>query len=130
MTRTPEHAVYRLNEIVFARPDLAPVLLDVVLELLRAEGKFPSWTTDAAHAMNVLTEEVGELAQAINDFHSGGDTEALRARMRNEAVQVGAMALRFMLHLPAYALPATRGRWTLHVNAGPKRGRYHIEPIP
>ena len=130
MTRTPEQAAFRLNEILEYRPELTPLLTAITLELLRAEGKFPDWNKDAAHAMNVLTEEVGELAQEINEFHFSGGNETHRVCMGGEATQVGAMALRFLLHLPEYAPPPRKHRgWILHVNNGQERRQYSIERI-
>ena len=68
-------------------------------ELTRAKAKWPSWPTDPIHAASVLTEEVGELVQACNDFcYSGGDI----SRMESECVQVAAMAMRFLEGLPGY----------------------------
>lgn len=105
MTETPEHAAIRLHEILEHRTELITPLAAIVLELFRAERKFPDWDTDAAHAMNVLTEEVGELARAINEFHSSRGDGSHRMSMGGEAAQVGAMALRFLLHMPEYAPP-------------------------
>ena len=105
MTRTPEHAAFRLNEILQARPELASPLTDIVLELLRAEGLHPNWGTDAAHALGFLSEEVGELAYTVNEFNAGGDSETLRFSMGEEAKQVGAVALRIMLNVHRFQAP-------------------------
>ena len=68
-------------------------------EMKRAERKHPGWPTDPVHAAAVLQEEAGELVQAALQFtYEGGSAE----HMREEAVQVGAMALRFLLN--AYAM--------------------------
>ncbi len=105
MTRTPEHTTFRLNEILAARPELAPVLMDIALELLRAEGIHPRWDSDAAHALGFLSEEAGELAKAVNDFHSSGGAHAHRVSMGDEATQAGAMAVRFLLNLHRFQAP-------------------------
>ena len=60
------------------------------LELARAREKFPS----ANFSMIALTEEVGELAQALLK-HRAGKWE--RTRIFAEAIQVAAMALRVAL---------------------------------
>lgn len=73
----------------------------IVEELVRATDKFPVWPTDPLHAFAILQEEVGELCQAILDVtyeptKSGADD------VRREAVQVAAMAHRFLLSLDKY----------------------------
>ena len=65
--------------------------------LLNAEVKFPGWPDDVVHASAILIEEAGELTQAALDFHSGRYEEY--DRMMEEAAQVGAMALRFLIDL-------------------------------
>jgi len=65
------------------------VLADIEAELNKARSKFP----DNAHVMNALTEEVGELAQALLhiNFEPGkkGHEDVYK-----EAVQVAVMAIR------------------------------------
>lgn len=75
---------------------------DFLDELGRAEVKHPSWCCDAVHGAAILAEESGELTQAAIDFHYNGGTDEDRERMRAEAVQCGAMALRFLLALENY----------------------------
>lgn len=81
-----------------ARLDSVSAVLDEFrVELHRAEAKFPTFPTDPIHAATVVSEESGELAQAaLQLVYEGGTREA----MRKEAVQMGAMALRFLLHEP------------------------------
>jgi NTP pyrophosphatase (non-canonical NTP hydrolase) len=68
-------------------------------ELINAEKKHPGWPDDVVHASAILAEESGELTQAALDYHySNGAAE----RLAEEAVQCGAMALRFLLHLETY----------------------------
>lgn len=38
------------------------VIDSVLHELERAQGKFPTWPTDPIHALNVISEEYGELS--------------------------------------------------------------------
>ncbi len=99
MTRTPEQATFRLIELLNARPELAVIFMDIALELLRAEGLHPDWSTDAAHALGFLTEEVGGRAEAVNEFQADSGDPARRAQMNDRAMQVGTMAVRCLLHL-------------------------------
>jgi NTP pyrophosphatase (non-canonical NTP hydrolase) len=65
-------------------------------ELERAESKFPVFPADPIHAAAILQEEAGELIRAALQFtYEGGSFDA----MKNEAVQVGAMALRFLVNI-------------------------------
>jgi len=73
------------------------VVEDVFAELRRAETTHPSWPTDPFVGVAVITEELGETAQAIIDARYKG---ASRDRIYDEAVQVAAMALRFLLNMP------------------------------
>lgn len=68
----------------------------ILLELERAETKFPAWPADMIHAAAIVGEESGELIRAALQCHyeGGGAAEA-----EKEAVQVGAMAVRFLKHL-------------------------------
>lgn len=47
----------------------------------------------------------GELAKAVNDFHSSGGAHAHRVSMGDEATQAGAMAVRFLLNLHRFQAP-------------------------
>lgn len=70
--------------------------LDLILdELDRAEKKFPSWPDDFIHASAVINEEAGELTQACLQHVYDGKPAV---RMVSEAVQVAAMALRFICY--------------------------------
>lgn len=74
-------------------------------ELLEAEEKFPGWPMDVIHAAAIATEEKGELLKAAIDFYYGRGT---REKMLKEAVQVGAMAMRFLINLDDYRPEADR----------------------
>jgi len=66
-------------------------------ELSAAENKHPTWPTDTVHATAILNEEAGELTQAAIDYHyHNGSLE----KVRREAAQVGAMAIRVLINLP------------------------------
>lgn len=68
---------------------------DIEAELERARAKFPgTW-----QVMNALTEEVGELANALleQDYQKGyGSAAVLNDAVRKEAIQVAAMAIRLL----------------------------------
>lgn len=78
------------------------LLQEFAQELAVAEAAHPVWSNDAVHAASILTEEAGEVAQAANDFNELGGRDCARAAMRAEAVQTGAMALRFLLNLDGF----------------------------
>lgn len=79
-------------------------LNSILEEYDRASTAIPSWPIDPIHAASVVTEEAGELLQAANDSyypahnHNGPTYE----RMRKEAIQTAAMALRFLVGLEHY----------------------------
>lgn len=76
-------------------------------ELESAKTRYPWWPSDPVHAGAIVAEEAGELTQATLDHvyahlnHNGKDTVA---RMRKEAVQTAAMAIRFLENMEAYAV--------------------------
>ncbi len=73
----------------------------VKAELTRAITKFPTWPTDPFHALAVLGEEVGELTQAVlQTVYEPGKSDF--DDVRKEAVQVAAMAIRFIRSLDVY----------------------------
>ncbi len=80
--------------------DVVEVIFHSLLkEIIAAEKKHPAWPDDPIHAAAILAEESGELTQAAIDFYySGGD----RNRMIDEAVQCGAMVIRFLMNSNQY----------------------------
>ena len=80
---------------------LAEALQASCNELSRAIKKFPEWPSDPFHALAVLQEEVGELAQALLQHNYEVDKKN-KDDIHTEAVQVSAMALRFLLSLHEY----------------------------
>jgi hypothetical protein len=67
-------------------------------ELMQAIRKHPFWPTDLVHAAAIVTEEKGELDQSALDctYHNGSVDS-----MAEEAEHIGAMAVRFLMHLYA-----------------------------
>lgn len=64
-------------------------------EFERAERKFPTFPKDIIHAAAIVSEEAGELVRAANQvtYEKGHYVDVMK-----EAVQTGAMALRFILN--------------------------------
>ena len=59
----------------------------------------PNWPTDPIHASAILAEESGELTQACLDYvYRDADGKAAF----DEAIQCGAMALRFLVNVGTY----------------------------
>ena len=81
--------------------DLEKAAQMAINEALRASDRWPKWPTDPVHALAVLQEEVGELTRevmiAIYEAPKGS-ADAIH----DEAVQVAAMALRFIASLDRY----------------------------
>lgn len=85
-------------------------------ELSRAKNKFPWWPTDPIHAAAIVQEEAGELIQAALQFtYEKGSTTA----MMDEAVQVGAMAVRFIESVLDYR--ETKSEQITNKFSGPKK---------
>lgn len=76
--------------------------LDHVLEEVhRATRKFPTWPTDPLHALAVLGEEYGELTKEMLQL-TYEPQKTSPERVRNEAIQTAAMALRLVESLDRY----------------------------
>ncbi len=78
----------------------------ILKELESAMGKFPTWPTDPFHALAILSEEVGELNQAVLQLTYEPDKVVTRKlgeqAVREEAIQTAAMALRVLISLDKY----------------------------
>lgn len=68
-------------------------------ELHDAEIQHPSWPEEAVHAAAIVVEEAGELLRDTATYEENGDAKLI-TNMQIEAVQTGAMALRFLKNLP------------------------------
>lgn len=75
--------------------------IEALGELIKAQRKFPTWPVDPLHAVAVLGEEFGELTKAVLQ-HTYEPDKASLDDVRGEAVQVAAMALRFLANLDHY----------------------------
>jgi hypothetical protein len=76
-------------------------LVEVFAEVDRATAKFPTWPTDALHAVGVVAEEMGELQKEVMQL-TYEPCKSTRATVRKEAIQLAAMALRFLMSLDRY----------------------------
>ena len=73
----------------------------VIDELQKAVAKFPTWPTDPLHALAVLGEEFGELTKEMLQLtYEPHKTD--REKIRTEALQTAAMALRLVASLNSY----------------------------
>lgn len=79
------------NGIVIGKPTLLAVVHEVRKEVESAEANWPAMNS-AHEAYGVLTEEYRELEQHVFMNQKRRDLDAMRA----EAIQVAAMAVRFV----------------------------------
>ena len=76
----------------------------IELEIRKAKKKFPGWPDHPAAQAGIVVEEAGELMQACLQWKYERSSEAVvqdvqRERMREEAIQCAAMAIRFLENL-------------------------------
>lgn len=89
------------------------ILKEVMEELRTAVAKHPNWPADPFHALAILGEEYGELQQAILQRVYEDDKNVSMDDIRKEAVQTAAMAIRFLVSLPAYSIERTKTMTTM-----------------
>lgn len=77
------------------------IFLEIVMELNKARAKFPTWPTDALHAFGVVNEEAGELQKEVMQMTYEPHKTDLEA-VRKEAIQLAAMAFRFIASIDRY----------------------------
>lgn len=76
------------------------IIASLLKELDLAE-KEHEWPGDVIHQIAIIVEEVGELMQAALDYAYSSSAgynkkKSLKRNMEKEAIQVGAMAIRFL----------------------------------
>lgn len=90
-----------MNNDTITKKFTEAMLADIEKEVTNARTKF-----DNNHTMNALTEEVGELAQALLQLNFEPEKGKTRNDVYKEAVQVATMAIRVATEgdasLPAY----------------------------
>lgn len=79
-------------------PDIVRALSAIIIEHRNASMKWPVWPTDMVHAAGIVAGEGGELLKAANHHREGRATEGRDSIQMAyiEAIQTGAMALRFL----------------------------------
>jgi AbrB family looped-hinge helix DNA binding protein len=89
----------RLPPVILPQ-QLSPAIGAVISERYRQDAKWGEQNHELQFWMGILMEEVGELAQAVNEtvFNNGPEEQAKGgyANMRAEAVQVAAVAVAFV----------------------------------
>ena len=98
----------------------AEVMAAIFEEAHRATEKFPTWPTDPLHALAVLGEEFGELTkevlQLVYEPHKSSEY-----KMRKEAIQTAAMAIRFALSCDDYTFQCSEEHVQLPLVAGVRK---------
>lgn len=92
----------RENEKLTGELDKAgrTAITDVIDEMHRQDQKWGQQNCDPTVWLTILTEEVGELAQAIQaDLFGKADHSSHSGSMREEAIQVAAVAVQFVGYL-------------------------------
>lgn len=79
----------------------AEVVKEVGAEIARAIAKFPEWPTDPLHAFAIVSEEFGECQKEVLQM-TYEPHKSSREAVRKEAVQLAAMAIRFLVSLDRY----------------------------
>ncbi len=74
---------------------------EILLEVKKATEKFPTWPTDPLHALAVLGEEFGELTKEMVQM-TYEPHKTSRDKVKSEAIQTVAMALRLVISLDQY----------------------------
>jgi NTP pyrophosphatase (non-canonical NTP hydrolase) len=89
---TSQLAIYRDHRLL----GIKALLIAVVVESEKQLGKWGIQSRTAFEWMSYLTEEIGELAQAINDHEYCGDPkpDTLKRNIYQEAIQVATLALK------------------------------------
>lgn len=83
------------------RCGVSDILHEILEEVRRAMKKFPTWPTDPIHALAVVGEEFGELQKEVLQMaYEPHKTD--HEKIRSEAIQLAAMALRFLYSLDFY----------------------------
>jgi len=98
---THETMIEAADEIKRLRDADSETMYEVRAEISRATAKFPAWPSDPLHALAVLGEEFGELTKDV--LHMIYEPHrTTHERVRTEAIQTAAMALRFLMNLDHY----------------------------
>lgn len=77
------------------------IINEIIEEIEKATEKFPTWPTDPIHALAVLGEEFGELNKDVLQM-CYEPHKTSKEKIKNEAIQTAAMAVRFLMSLDEY----------------------------
>lgn len=77
------------------------LIREIIAEVERAKAMHPTWPTHIVAKAGIVCEEAGELIRATLQLKYecpllDDDRAALKAQIRKEAIQVAAMAIRFL----------------------------------
>lgn len=94
------------NRLVFVldnpkNPLILQAIEAILREYERATKIHPDWPTDLVHAAAILSEEAGEVIKAVNNAVTG-KKDGKDSDYTTEAIQCGAMCLRFLANLQNY----------------------------
>ena len=78
---------------------LAQIEMAIQTELRFAISTYPDWPDDIVHAAAIVAEEAGELLQVANNVRWQHKDGGSVAKLRKEAIQTAAMAVRFLMNL-------------------------------
>ncbi len=103
MTKSPDtsEAPRQTAPLAVAPCSASSVLAQIEAEIQRATAKFPTWPTDALHAVGVVGEEMGELQKEVMQL-TYEPHKSTPESVRKEAVQLAAMSIRFLMSLDRY----------------------------
>jgi len=102
LERQRDAAVEALEDMVRHHATGSAVFAEIAAEVERATSKFPTWPTDALHAVGVVAEEMGELQKEVIQL-TYEPHKSTQETVRKEAVQLAAMSIRFLMSLDRYA---------------------------
>jgi len=105
---------------------LGDIEAKIYQEFLAAEEEHPGWPKDIIHAAAIAFEEKGELLKAAIDFYFGRGS---REKLLKEASQLGAMAIRFLIHLEDYQPLGDAEPTETEARIKYLRKKYNMEPL-
>ena len=83
------------------------IIRQIRAEVVRAQDLHPEWPTDPMHALAIVSEEYGEFAKAVlqtvYEYPKSTPDD-----IEEEAIQMAAMAVRFLLSMDKYYLWKSR----------------------
>lgn len=96
------------------------ILAEIKAEVLKSQEKFPRWPIDILHATAVVAEESGEMVKGALQAVYEPERSTIDD-VRKEAVQTGAMAVRWLLNRGNYRLIQSRQMSDGYLNESPRK---------